>query len=486
MLESGGWVGGGGLRKWEVGGDGQPLPAAPTTATLFSTFCDRAEDAPRPRIASASPSFSRHHPLRPFPTSPPALSRPVSSLLFPPPSLPSPSCLLPSPLHPFPPRPVFSLPPSLPSLPPPSFSPAPSAPRPRLSVLTAPFLSSRLPPPPPFVCRSTVRGVHVSALGPLGRAWESGSVQVAQDVSGLPSEVHPLCTLRAARCWNASIAEVVYIPVHDADGSAWRRAGGGDGPACGVLAVIELFLRPGGDGTALPAAISAAHHALDAAGLSMSPVEEDQVVAIGDVADPEPARAAAAAAGGAAAPAPAPTPVPASSAASASVATAADSGDSDANDASSARIEPRASAFASSSSSRAVSEPRACRGPRSVRFEQDRDGASSGSPHTPLSTTGDAHLEFLEFRSGAAVDAFEDGAAACRADDPCEGLARAGGLGGRSRSVGARVSPPVSPESPQPFDRIAADGQGAKLAPRRAGGLVRTRSAHALRVDLDD
>uniref|UniRef100_A0A1D2A7P9 Uncharacterized protein n=1 Tax=Auxenochlorella protothecoides TaxID=3075 RepID=A0A1D2A7P9_AUXPR len=77
-------------------------------------------------------------------------------------------------------------------------------------------------------CRNT--GVQLGFLGPMGKVWENGSVQVVQGADSLPSECHPRDRLKGALL--ESIAEIIYIPIYDTAATV----------SGGVLAVLELMV----------------------------------------------------------------------------------------------------------------------------------------------------------------------------------------------------------------------------------------------------
>jgi hypothetical protein len=78
------------------------------------------------------------------------------------------------------------------------------------------------------------QGLPLTHLGPMGKVWESGVVQVVQHAGNLPTDVHPLNILPPALA-TAAIDEIVYLPVYDsAPGTTVQ----------GVVAALELMVSP--------------------------------------------------------------------------------------------------------------------------------------------------------------------------------------------------------------------------------------------------
>jgi hypothetical protein len=78
------------------------------------------------------------------------------------------------------------------------------------------------------------QGLPLTQLGPMGKVWESGVVQVVQHAGNLPTDVHPLNILPPALA-TAAIDEIVYLPVYDsAPGTTVQ----------GVVAALELMVSP--------------------------------------------------------------------------------------------------------------------------------------------------------------------------------------------------------------------------------------------------
>ena len=78
------------------------------------------------------------------------------------------------------------------------------------------------------------QGLPLTHLGPMGKVWESGVVQVVQHAGNLATDVHPLNLLSPALA-TAAIDEIVYLPVYDsAPGTTVQ----------GVVAALELMVSP--------------------------------------------------------------------------------------------------------------------------------------------------------------------------------------------------------------------------------------------------
>lgn len=75
--------------------------------------------------------------------------------------------------------------------------------------------------------------MQLGFLGPMGKVWESGSVQVVQCIDSLPERCHPRDRLSSSLL--RDIAEIIYIPIYDADATV----------SGGVLAVLELMISSG-------------------------------------------------------------------------------------------------------------------------------------------------------------------------------------------------------------------------------------------------
>ncbi|PSC72553.1 ALG-2 interacting isoform B [Micractinium conductrix] len=101
-------------------------------------------------------------------------------------------------------------------------------------------------------------GVTVNQLGPMGKVWENGAVQVVQCAQSLSSEMHPCNRLPGPL--SACIEECIYLPVYDRTGQVSQ----------GVLAVIELLVRAGShDPMVVANAISCLTHIMEALHLSV-------------------------------------------------------------------------------------------------------------------------------------------------------------------------------------------------------------------------
>jgi hypothetical protein len=103
-------------------------------------------------------------------------------------------------------------------------------------------------------------GIPLTHLGPMGKVWECGVVQVVQNVANLTAEAHPLNNLPSAGA--AAVGEVIYLPVYDArPGTATR----------GVVAAVELMVRAHcADAMVVANVISALAGIMDALGLALS------------------------------------------------------------------------------------------------------------------------------------------------------------------------------------------------------------------------
>ncbi|KAG7672992.1 hypothetical protein Ndes2526B_g08481 [Nannochloris sp. 'desiccata'] len=78
------------------------------------------------------------------------------------------------------------------------------------------------------------QGLPLTQLGPMGKVWESGVVQVVQHAGNLPTDAHPLNILPPELA-TAAIDEIVYLPVYDsAPGTTVQ----------GVVAALELMVSP--------------------------------------------------------------------------------------------------------------------------------------------------------------------------------------------------------------------------------------------------
>lgn len=108
-------------------------------------------------------------------------------------------------------------------------------------------------------------GVTVSQLGPMGKVWESGAVQVVQCADSLSCDAHPRNRLPGEL--SGRIAECVYLPVYDRTGQVSQ----------GVLAVVELLVRSqAADYMVVANAISCVTHLMEALQLSLSNPHQQQ------------------------------------------------------------------------------------------------------------------------------------------------------------------------------------------------------------------
>ena len=78
------------------------------------------------------------------------------------------------------------------------------------------------------------QGLPLTHLGPMGKVWESGVVQVVQHAGNLATDVHPLNLLPPDLALS-SVDEIVYLPIYDAAPNS---------PVQGVVAALELMVSP--------------------------------------------------------------------------------------------------------------------------------------------------------------------------------------------------------------------------------------------------
>jgi hypothetical protein len=114
---------------------------------------------------------------------------------------------------------------------------------------------------PSFAC-SCHEGVLLTQLGPMGKVWENGVVQVVQNADNLSTQSHPCNRLGGGLARH--IGEIVYVPVYDATpGSA----------AKGVVAVVELMMSShGSDVMVVANIISTVSAIMESLQLSLSQV----------------------------------------------------------------------------------------------------------------------------------------------------------------------------------------------------------------------
>lgn len=116
-----------------------------------------------------------------------------------------------------------------------------------------------------FHAACTQEGVTVSQLGPMGKVWESGAVQVVQCAESLSEETHPRNRLPGEL--SRRIAECIYVPVYDRTGQVSQ----------GVLAVVELLVQAQAhDPMVVANAISCLTHVMEALQLSISNPHQQQ------------------------------------------------------------------------------------------------------------------------------------------------------------------------------------------------------------------
>jgi hypothetical protein len=68
----------------------------------------------------------------------------------------------------------------------------------------------------PFHAGCVEQGVTVGQLGPMGKVWENGAVQVVQYAESLPEDTHPRNRLPGGL--SRRIGECIYAPVYDQTG----------------------------------------------------------------------------------------------------------------------------------------------------------------------------------------------------------------------------------------------------------------------------
>ena len=94
----------------------------------------------------------------------------------------------------------------------------------------------------------------------MGKVWEAGVVQVVQNASNLPNDMHPVNSLPGER--PAAVGEVVYLPVYDALAGSTTQ---------GVVAALELMMNPRSTDVMVVAnIISTASNIMQALGLALS------------------------------------------------------------------------------------------------------------------------------------------------------------------------------------------------------------------------
>ena len=78
------------------------------------------------------------------------------------------------------------------------------------------------------------QGLPLTQLGPMGKVWESGVVQIVQHAGNLSTDAHPL-NLMPAGFTSSAVDEILYLPIYDAaPGTSVQ----------GVVAVLELMVTP--------------------------------------------------------------------------------------------------------------------------------------------------------------------------------------------------------------------------------------------------
>lgn len=78
------------------------------------------------------------------------------------------------------------------------------------------------------------QGLPLTQLGPMGKVWESGVVQIVQHSGNLSTDTHPL-NLMLPSVAESAVDEILYLPVYDAAPGTTVQ---------GVVAVLELMVNP--------------------------------------------------------------------------------------------------------------------------------------------------------------------------------------------------------------------------------------------------
>ena len=112
------------------------------------------------------------------------------------------------------------------------------------------------------------QGLPLTSLGPMGKVWESGVVQVVQHSSNLQEDQYPLNLMTLALA-ATTVDEVVYLPVYDATpGTAVQ----------GVVAVLELMVSPRStDAMIVANLISTVSHVMEDLGMALSNPTQSQL-----------------------------------------------------------------------------------------------------------------------------------------------------------------------------------------------------------------
>lgn len=105
-----------------------------------------------------------------------------------------------------------------------------------------------------------VSGVSLDAVGPMGKVWEKGDVQVVQYPSNLPCNAYPMD--RMPQQLVPSLGALVFLPMYDSQPGS---------PTQGIVAVIELILsRRTADAMIVATMISTLESVMETLGLSLS------------------------------------------------------------------------------------------------------------------------------------------------------------------------------------------------------------------------
>lgn len=103
-------------------------------------------------------------------------------------------------------------------------------------------------------------------LGPMGKVWESGVVQVVQNAVNLSADVHPINRLPGTLA--SAVGEIVYLPVYDAMPGTTSQ---------GIVAVVELMMNSRSTDVMVVAnIISTASETMQVLGLALSNPEQQE------------------------------------------------------------------------------------------------------------------------------------------------------------------------------------------------------------------
>lgn len=103
-------------------------------------------------------------------------------------------------------------------------------------------------------------GVALDLIGPMGKVWENGDVQVVQYPANLPNNVYPMDRFPADAI--SLLGEIVFLPLYDSTPNS---------PTQGIVGVIELMLtKKATDDMVVATMISTIASILPDLGLSLS------------------------------------------------------------------------------------------------------------------------------------------------------------------------------------------------------------------------